>query len=120
MQLYTYYLLGMLTTSTVMFLWFSTDLKLHVFQILAKVGLFNMPDDVFSTDDLDTVLLIRHPLTGELLSCPGCFSVHVSFWVAICMSLLAGIFRVDSIPFLVACTTTWPVLANLITTKLIK
>lgn len=47
--------------------------------------------------------------TAELISCPGCFSAHVSWWVAVGIQLFTGL---DLLYFL-SCWLTWPIISNL-------
>ena len=96
--------LGLLIAATAHMVWFNSNFPVHVFQLLhlspaRKFMGFPPADQVryWLRDDWETWLAIRYghwpyPFSlSELLTCPVCFSVHVSFWI----SVIAVLCRVD-------------------------
>jgi hypothetical protein len=86
--------------------WFDTRLAVHFFEFLRLLGwkkrdssFWSMPSPLgivipfgdLTRADLDEWMHLRfHHLVAELLSCPGCLSAHISFWVSVCIQGLFG------------------------------
>lgn len=127
------WIVGCLIVSSILMWWFNTNLKLHLLTLLAAFyrrknkEFWSVPMSVDS-DGEDFFIPIdvadftepefeewtakhTHPLLAELLSCPGCLSAHVSFWVAVCAQLVLWSFN----PVLfVCCWLGWPAVANIL------
>jgi hypothetical protein len=111
-----YLLAGGPAVATVMMWWFKTELPVHVFGILRTLGWRRRPD--FWPQDFPAVPITRSeweiwintacPTLGELLTCPGCFSFHASYLMAV---LLWGCLH-PAWPMVVVGVLTWPYLAN--------
>lgn len=113
-------------TSSILMWWFRTRLQMHLIEALRfvcfwkddeywsvrqEIGgrLFKVPLEDFSPADLENWFRDKlGNLVGELFSCPGCFSAHVSWWVAVALQLFNGL----DIPLFLSCWLTWPVVAN--------
>jgi len=71
------YAKGLLTTWTVLLIWFYSPLKVTLGQLFIHKNLY-------SNDQVETAIMIRNKWLGKLASCYICFS----FWT----SLLVGLF----------------------------
>lgn len=112
--------------------WFNTNLPIHVLQIIRALGYrkndkefwsknesiegiddtFTLDLNDFASEDFNGWMEARSPgWLAELLSCPGCLSMHLSFWIAIIAQLVTWQF--NPILFL-ACWWAWPSMGNLI------
>lgn len=101
--------------------WFRTGLPAHVFELIKVVDdRFKFcredfwPEDVvwgsntWTPDEWEVWATIQMPYLGELLTCPICFSWHLSFWVSFFVALVTGNWWI--IPAAIA---TFPVTLNL-------
>lgn len=110
------FLLGFLITAGLHRAWFTSGLPVHVFKILRRCGWGKAkpwPEGVeyaeWLIDDFRTWCAINlHPLVAELLSCPVCFSYHLSFWIAAAMLVCGGP------TWLLLAWPAWPELINLL------
>ena len=120
---------GALSVVSVLMWWFNTGLPTHLFEVLRFLGwkrkkagfwthtmtlvgkerAIDLKD--FSPRDFDEWASERiHPKIIELMNCPGCFSFHVSFWVAATAQCLTGF---DPL-FFISCVATWPIVGNML------
>lgn len=113
------YIIGLLIISSLLLAWFNSDLPVHVFHFLRRLGWRNEPGfweaiPEFETDRqrLFDYLVIdgRLPLLVDLLSCRVCFSFHAALWVSVVMFLFTGIGCTQAI----AQALSYPILANFI------
>lgn len=70
------YLCGLLISTNIVFIWFFTGLKLHLFKA------FKILPKETGLDEFDTAIYLKNNIIGELLSCPICFSTHIAFIVS--------------------------------------
>lgn len=115
------YIMGALCVSSMMMWWFNTNLPIHVVQILKWIG-FKKNDKEFWESDTPINLWTQldynnwkmRVLPGwldELSSCPGCLSMHLSFWTALSMTALTWQGYQSFILFLLA-WFGWPYISN--------
>lgn len=71
------YFVGLLTTLTILVIWFYSPLRITLGQLFIDKNLYSL-------DQVETAILIKNKWIGKLLSCYICFS----FWT----SLLVGLF----------------------------
>lgn len=67
-----YYLKGLLTTWTVLLIWFYSPLKVTLGQLFINKNLY-------TDDQVETAIMIKNKWLGKLLSCYICFS----FWTSL-------------------------------------
>jgi hypothetical protein len=120
-DLFVLWVCGLLTCCSFLHLWFTTTLG-------AELALLAFPADVTrdlpeaTRRDFDTWLNVMCGL-GKLsrrlvhiLQCPGCLSVHVSFWVGVFCGFVGwayGVLDSWNIPaFTLTCVGTWPWLVH--------
>lgn len=120
---------GLLTVCTVLFLHFETTLFLELLLTLKRIGwrkghpMWNDPVMEYMTPSQIQMWIIMAETRrwvgrglSHILTCPGCLSVHVSFWTAALSLLLMPADTLSStkacLTFLLVCTLTWPWLAN--------
>lgn len=120
------YLAGSLMVSSIMMWWFNTNLPIHVIQILKLIG-FNKnkpefyqsetPVEFWTKVDLDEWKM-KHmpPWLDELLSCPGCLSMHISFWTSVFVTVLSK----NNALFFFLAWGGWPYISNYLLAKLQK
>lgn len=122
------WLVGAGVSSSVLMWWFHTRLPIHFLEIARLIFFWTRKSDFWTVsqsiggktyrtdlEDMSSVDLERwfgehfgrH--VSELLSCPGCFSAHVSWWVAVSVQFATGF----DLLFFVSCWLTWPVVSNL-------
>lgn len=122
---------GCAVVASILMWWFNTFLLVHFLEIFRMLGFrkknknfWSVPVDGelrndlahFTREDLETWLYTNwHPKLAELVSCPGCFSAHASFWVAVAMQV--GLQEV-CLPFFVLCWLGWPSISNVLLTKI--
>lgn len=86
-----------LCSSSIHMWWFNTDLPVYVFKLLRTLGLRRHASDFWPDDDdykfwyrtrwtawlsaTDLPLFVRNGLI-----CPGCFSLHTSFWASVLLA----------------------------------
>lgn len=115
------YALGSLCVSSMMMWWFTTNLPIHVVQILKWLG-FKKENKEFWESDTPIHLWTQMDFThwkmrslpawlDELTSCPGCLSMHLSFWTALFVNILTWHGYESLILFLLACLG-WPYISN--------
>lgn len=130
------FVVGALSASSVMMWWFDTSLRIHILEIIRWLGYKKHDtnywcvkqdigiDEPFKNDladwtpsDFDIWISEHLPSKlAELISCPGCFSLHVSYCVAALAQLITWQFN----PILfVCCVFAWPWLIRA-SLKLIK
>lgn len=94
---------GAYITSSWMMWWFNTSLQIHVLEIIRWFGWKKKDDQFWSAEvvegfppidlskwtrkEFEEWMHNKNPYIAELLSCPGCFSFHVAFWVSIVMNV---------------------------------
>src|SRR6056300_103503 len=107
MHEYEFYITGALMVATCMLMWFRTNLYVHILEILKKLNIIQM-DEVWTRDDAATWVTFRKPLLGELLSCPGCLSFHLSWMTGLVWGLCCEV----SWHWIIAGWWTWPFISN--------
>lgn len=126
-ELIIMWLLGCAIVGSILMWWFNTSLPVHILEILRMLGyrrknteFWSVPvvegvrNDLadFTKQDLQAWMQDHLPAKlAELLSCPGCFSAHASFWVAAGMQLFLPAY---SIPFFLACWFGWPCISSVL------
>ncbi len=116
------YLYGSFMVSSIMMWWFHTNLPIHLVQIIKKLG-YKKQDEMFWSSptpislwtkvDLDTWKMNNLPAwLDELLACPGCLSMHISFWCACFITSISK--NVDNpLLFFFLAWGGWPFLSNI-------
>lgn len=104
LPLILFWLAGLLTTCTVLHLWFTTTLPIELVLVLRAVGLLKRQVALSSAQPmsdmlryefdnwlilLETQKLISRRL-AHILQCPGCFAVHAAFWIGVVILALTG------------------------------
>ena len=116
------YLLGSLCVSSMMLWWFTTNLPIHVVQILHWLGL-KKNDKAFWESDTPIHLWTQMDFNNwkmrsipawldELTACPGCLSMHLSFWTSLLLTALTWT-GYDSLLLFLLAWLGWPYIANL-------
>ena len=116
------YILGSFCVSSMMMWWFTTNLPIHVVQILHWSG-FKKDNKEFWESDTPIHLWTQFDFSqwkmrsipawlDELTSCPGCFSMHLSFWTSLVFYILTWTGPDSFILFLLA-WLGWPYISNL-------
>ena len=112
------FFIGALVVSTTLIIWFHTGFALHFVDQLRWAGIksewwknYN-PEEVCTKEQLDDYMVatVGAPLWLELLTCPVCLSVHLSFWI----SLIIWVFSPVSFLFIPIGTACWPTISNLL------
>lgn len=120
---------GLLTVCTVLFLHFETTLFLELLLTLKRLGwrkshpMWQDAGLEYLTPGQTQVWLVMAETRGwlgrglsHILTCPGCLSVHASFWTAALLLLLLPpdtlITTKACLAFLLSGPATWPWLAN--------
>ena len=120
----TIYLLGCLAVASALMAWFGSGLPIHVLHVLRRLG-YARGSDMWLTleewtstwDDFSVAAAAyMSPFVGELLTCPVCLSFHISFWLA----LVLWVFTSVPFVFVVAAVCTWPILANILKSLVVK
>ena len=121
------YITGSLIVSSIMMWWFNTNLPIHVVQLLHMLGYkkddesfwySETPIEFWTKTDLDAWKIRVLPAwLDELSACPGCLSMHISFWVSIFITLITWQ-GYTSVVFFFTAWGGWPYLGNLALNKL--
>lgn len=115
------YILGSLVVSSIMMWWFNTNLPIHVVYIIKKLG-YKSYDKHFWKSDTPIELWTKVDLNewkqrhlpawlDELSECPGCLSMHISFWTALFFTILTWHGFESLVLFLLA-WGGWPYIGN--------
>ena len=115
------YILGSICVNSMMMWWFNTNLPIHIVQVLKKLGL-KKDDKEFWESDTPIHLWTQMDFSqwkmrsipawlDELTSCPGCFSMHLSFWTAAFFTVLTWKGYDSFVLFLLA-WLGWPYITN--------
>jgi hypothetical protein len=100
-----FYVLGAAITSSLLVIWFSTTLAVHICKTLRITD-----SEIFTWDEWADDLLIKHPFFGELFSCPLC----LSFWIAIVVAtVITYINSALGYWFIPASAFSWPLFSYL-------
>jgi hypothetical protein len=126
-DLFLQWAVGCLVAASIMMWWFNTSIGVHILEIIRWVGVkkknayfWSVPVDGdlrndladFTKADFDDWLFDKlHSKLAELLTCPGCFSAHVSFWVALASQVIT---QTCSLELFLASWLGWPVLVNIL------
>lgn len=113
------YVFGSLVVSSIMMWWFNTNLPIHIVHILHSLG-FKKNDKAFWKSETPLALWTKVDYDqwkqqslpawlDELTACPGCLSMHISFWTALFITLLSS----NSILFFVLAWGGWPYIGNI-------
>ena len=115
------YITGALCVSSMMMWWFTTNLPIHIVQILKWLGFKKENKEFWESDTpihLWTQMDFMHwkmrslpAWLDELTSCPGCLSMHLSFWTALFVNVLTWHGYESLILFLLA-WLGWPYISN--------
>lgn len=131
-------LVGGFIVSSCLMWWFNTSLPIHMLGVLRFLGWKTDDSQFWSTEidpdlprvdlsrwtrvDFDEWVNDRSHVLGELLTCPGCLSFHIAFWVSFVMSsslvLIDGYHPIRLCGF-IAGWLAWPSIGNYVL-KLIK
>jgi hypothetical protein len=114
------YFIGSLIVSSWLMWWFTTNLQIHLVQLLHGLGYkksdsefwdVGTPIHLWTKADLDNWKLKSLPAwLDELTSCPGCLSMHISFWTALFLSALTVLS--DKLTFFLLAWFSWPYISN--------
>jgi hypothetical protein len=115
------YILGSFCVSSMLMWWFTTNLPIHIVQILKWAG-FKKHNKEFWESDTPIHLWTQFDFTqwklrslpawlDELSSCPGCLSMHVSFWTSLLFTALTWT-GYDSFVLFALAWLGWPYIAN--------
>ena len=114
------YFIGALIASSFVRAWFETNMPVHLFQFLKYVGWKKKVEGFWPDEktlkywDRDGYMqwqaISLNSLLVDLLSCPICFSFHVSFWTSLLLILLFSIS--NPLQFIFICTFGWPTLIH--------
>lgn len=96
------FIIGWLVVQTICVIWFYSPFRLSISPIL-----FNTV--IYSFDEFETLILLKYPVLGKLLSCYICFSFWASFIVGSFGSFLIGV----SLWFGVLAAFTYPAICYL-------
>lgn len=113
------YIVGALSVSYALMAWFRTGLALHIVDFIQGLGISHEVWDGYdewapaTKEQLDDYLIAKlgHlPLWLELLCCPICLSLHLSYTIAIIICLFS-----DTSWWLVPTAVAgWPAIANIV------
>lgn len=78
---YIYYATGLLTTLSILLLWFYSPLQITLGQIFLHKNLYSL-------DQVNTALMLRNKFLAKLTSCYICFS----FWTSLAVGLVFTFF----------------------------
>lgn len=115
------YCFGALCVSSMMMWWFNTNLPIHLVQLLKLSG-FKKNDDSFwksetpielwSDMDYNQWKLNSLPAwLDELTGCPGCLSMHFSFWTSLFINTLTW-HGYESVVLFLFAWLGWPYISN--------
>lgn len=116
------YLVGSLCVCSMMLWWFTTNLPIHVVQIIKLLG-YRKDDKSFWESDTPIELWTQMDLQDwkirnlpswldELSSCPGCLSMHLSLWTSVLFNLV-NVYNCRSFSFFLLAWLGWPYISNL-------
>jgi len=97
------YLIGLAISTNLIFVWFFTSIKYHLFRFLKIV---NKNCEI---QNVDNELILKNRFFGELLSCPICLSTHISFWTAFIIYLMSDLTFI----FILVATFSYPAIIYL-------
>lgn len=113
--------LGSCAVAYLLTAWFSTDLPVHFFHLLRRLGWRRdsqwfwdaVPEDTTSRQEFFDAVIVHEALPAvlsDLLMCRVCLSFHIAFWLA-AASWLAG-----AAPawFAAGCALAWPFVGNVL------
>lgn len=116
------YVMGALCVSSMMMWWFNTNLPIHIAQIIKWLGYKNTdktfwysdtPIHLWTESDFNDWKMRSLPAwLDELTSCPGCMSMHLSFWTSLFLNTITWNGYESFVLFLLA-WLGWPYIANL-------
>lgn len=136
------YICGAFIVTSILMWWFNTNLPVHIFEIIRYIGFRKKDDDywsiqipletsnftitqnlkTFTFDDLITWISQKtHPKLGELASCPGCLSFHISFWSSILVSCCLIFLHMPisyTLFFALVSIFGWPSIGNILLKKM--
>lgn len=117
------YMLGLTATASLLMAWFMSDLPVHVFHVLRRLGwkrhrldFWSMvPEDETTRQDFfDAVSVVLNPpipyLLVDLLTCRICLSFHIAFWMASSMYLFTDM----TLAHAALSALSWPIAANMV------
>jgi hypothetical protein len=101
---------GAYITSSWMMWWFNTSLQIHILEVLRWMGWRKNDTQYWSAEvvpgfpkvdlnkwtrkEFEDWVHSKNTYLAELVTCPGCFSFHVAFWVSLVLNLLC-LFKYD-------------------------
>ncbi len=126
-DLFVYWIVGCLAAASIMMWWFNTAIGVHILEVVRWLGVkkknlkfWSVPVDGdlrndlsdFTKSDFEDWLFDKlNPKLAELLTCPGCLSAHVSFWVALLTQFFTQTY---SLGLFVASCLCWPIVVNIL------
>ena len=126
-DLFIHWAAGCLVSASVMMWWFNTAIGVHILEIARAIGFrkkdthfWSVPVDVGLRNDLsdftksdfeDWVFDKLNSKIAELLTCPGCLSMHISLWVALISQAITQTF---SLELFLASWFGWPIVINIL------
>jgi len=112
------YLFGALICSNIIIIWQNTSIAVKICKMINLISfnfIFkNIKNHVDTREDLEKYLIINFGSFGELITCPLCFSTHISWLTYLILSFLSSeIIIFDKVFFLnlFICTFTWPMIS---------
>lgn len=121
------YIGGALTVSSMLMCWFNTNLPIHIVHVLKILGWRKHDTKIWESDTpiefwtkVDLTSWKQRVLPAwldELTECPGCLSVHFSFWFALFISAITWRGAESFVLFVLACGG-WPYISNIALAKL--
>ncbi len=111
MNMFIYYIVGLLIVQTICMIWFYSPIRITLGQIF-----FN--SRITSTEEFETYMLLKSMLFGKLLSCYICFS----FWTSLFTGITFFILFFLPVWWVLLCPLTYPSLCfiyKLVTDKLL-
>jgi len=128
---------GAYVVASWMMWWFTTSLPIHVLEVLRYFGWRSKDTEFWGAEvmpnfpkidlakwtrpEFDDWMHKLNPYIGELLSCPGCFSFHVAFWVSALVNTMMGFidgFTLWRLLMFYLCWKAWPFAANSLLKKI--
>ena len=102
-ELFTFYLLGLLSVSNLIVIWKFTNISVHFINFW--FFLTRQKDkEIYTLEDFEKHMCIYWGWLGELLICPLCLSTHLS-WI---ISLIIVFINDLTLFFIPSCMFTWP------------
>lgn len=113
--------LGSCAVAYLLTAWFATELPVHFFHLLRRLGWrsgssgfwSDVPEEVTSRQEFFDAAIVHNILPQlllDLLMCRICLSFHIAFWMAVAVWLAGA----APLWFAVGCALAWPFAGNLL------